>query len=114
MIKASNSIPWSYDYKTEKAVFIIPQETYNKMLCDILGIKKINKAAILSLLSIQESIKSKVFTICANQWFTENDLLERSRVWMRKEKNNEKILLLRNWKKNLRNINWKSNEEIIE
>jgi hypothetical protein len=37
------------------------------MLCDILGIKKINKAAILSLLSIQESIKSKVFTICANQ-----------------------------------------------
>jgi hypothetical protein len=33
---------------------------------------------------------------------------------MRKEKNNEKILLLRNWKKNLWNINWKSNEEIIE
>lgn len=114
MVINSNDLTSTENYKTQPAEFVIPQEKYNKMLCEILWVNKISKSHILSLLSLQDSVKSKIEKICAENWFQPNDLLERSRVWIRKEKNNENRLLLRNWKKKLHNLEWKSNQEIID
>lgn len=110
----SNELTSPENYKTQPAEFIIPKEKYNKMLYEILWVTKITKPDILSLLSVQDSIKKKINDICSQNWFTRDDLLERSRVWIRKEKSNENRLLLRNWKKKLSNIDNKSDEEIIE
>ena len=109
----SKKISSSENYKSQPAKFIIPQEKYKQMLYDILWVKKITKSNILWLLSQQESVKQKVEQICRKNWFTQDDLLERSRVWFRQEKRNENNILLRNGKRNLTNIENKSDEDII-
>ena len=104
----------SENYKTQAVQFIIPQNTYNKMLYDILWVKNVRRSDILELLSLQDSVKQAIFTICAENGYTEDDLLERSRVWMRTEKEIEDRSLLEFWKWYIKNASKLSDIEIIE
>ena len=114
MVNKSEQIPWSKNFTVEKDNFVIPQETYNQMVYDILGVKKITEEVILSLLNIKGDTKKRITEICNQKGKSVEDFLKRSRVWLRIEKDIENRSLLEYWKWYIGNASKLTDSEIID